>query len=435
MRRRLSYGALVASALVLQLTVLDTLPFPGGVAPDLVLLVIVAIAVTSGPLPGAVSGFTGGIALDVAPPAVHAAGAYTLVFCLIGYVCGLAAGEIERSAVMPLATMAFGGLAGSFLYTVVGVTFGEADVTWAAARHVLPLSVTYDVLLSPFVLYAVMRLLRWARSGAGESAATLMRTGHTAGAATMRGPGAPTPREPKIRPGTGGSAGWIGMGPASGVLAASGRSASGFSTSAAEQRRRAPLAAPPRLRFGPGKRLGAASAERQGVFAGGSLLGGTPVRLRLGGGSRLASLIGQAMRSRRHRSPRLGFGHARTAMTRSAPVRAGKMPRFGRRSRGSARSSTTGARRGGWMTGWRQPRPFRPRGPGGGPLWGDRPLRLGGGGRTRLGGGGRLRGGGPLRLGGGRRLGRGGGTRLAGGRRLRRSASLRNGGGRAGGLR
>ena len=106
MARALAYGALVATALIVQLTVLDVLPLPGGIAPDLVLLVVVAIALTNGPLPGLVVGFAAGLALDLAPPASHAIGAYALVFCLTGYVCGSVAGEIDRSAFLPIAAMA-----------------------------------------------------------------------------------------------------------------------------------------------------------------------------------------------------------------------------------------------------------------------------------------------------------------------------------------
>ena len=35
--------------------------------------------------------------------------------------------------------------------------FGNLDITWSTIGHVLPASVVYDVLLSPFVLYAVVR--------------------------------------------------------------------------------------------------------------------------------------------------------------------------------------------------------------------------------------------------------------------------------------
>ena len=49
MRRVVLPVVLLLAALVLQLTVLDRLPLPGGVAPDLVLLVVVALALSSGP--------------------------------------------------------------------------------------------------------------------------------------------------------------------------------------------------------------------------------------------------------------------------------------------------------------------------------------------------------------------------------------------------
>ncbi len=73
------------AAVVVQLTVLNRLPWPGAAAPDLVLLLVAAIAVGTGPAAGAVSGFCGGLALDTAPPAAHYAGEYALVFALVGY--------------------------------------------------------------------------------------------------------------------------------------------------------------------------------------------------------------------------------------------------------------------------------------------------------------------------------------------------------------
>src|SRR5438067_1239030 len=47
MRRVLLPVVLLLAALVLQLTVLDRLPLPGGVAPDLVLLVLFGVALAS----------------------------------------------------------------------------------------------------------------------------------------------------------------------------------------------------------------------------------------------------------------------------------------------------------------------------------------------------------------------------------------------------
>src|SRR6266487_1334094 len=67
--RRLALSVIaVAAALVLQLTVVDRLPLPGG-GPDLVLLAVVALGLTSGPMAGMLTGFLAGLALDIAPPA------------------------------------------------------------------------------------------------------------------------------------------------------------------------------------------------------------------------------------------------------------------------------------------------------------------------------------------------------------------------------
>jgi rod shape-determining protein MreD len=88
--RGLIGAVVVAVAVVLQLAVADRITFPGGTGPDLVLLTVAALALAIGPMAGAILGFCAGLALDVAPPAGHLVGQDALVFCLIGYVCGLA---------------------------------------------------------------------------------------------------------------------------------------------------------------------------------------------------------------------------------------------------------------------------------------------------------------------------------------------------------
>ncbi len=109
-RTALSAGA-IGVALVLQLTVIDRLPLPGG-APDLVLLVVVALGLTGGPVAGMLTGFWAGLALDVAPPAGYLVGEHALVFCLVGYGCGRLSGITDRSAASSLgiAAMAAAGV-------------------------------------------------------------------------------------------------------------------------------------------------------------------------------------------------------------------------------------------------------------------------------------------------------------------------------------
>src|SRR5437763_2929831 len=196
MRRVLLPVVLLLAALVLQLTVLDRLPLPGGVAPDLVLLMVVALALSGGPMSGMIWGFCVGLALDVAPPSGHLIGVYALVFCLLGYFCGLVSAELESSVLLPLAASALGAVAGAGLYAAVGIMLGNPDVTGPAVRHVLPLSVLYDVLLSPFVLFGVALASRLAARLAG----TAKPSGEpAAGTAAGRGPPArPDGKTPRI---------------------------------------------------------------------------------------------------------------------------------------------------------------------------------------------------------------------------------------------
>ncbi len=105
------------AAVVVQLTVVNRLPLPGGVAPDLVLLLVTAVAVSTSPMTGLVTGFAGGLALDIAPPAAHYAGEYALVFCLAGYFAARIAGALgattgERNRWVELGVMAAAAAAG-----------------------------------------------------------------------------------------------------------------------------------------------------------------------------------------------------------------------------------------------------------------------------------------------------------------------------------
>jgi rod shape-determining protein MreD len=156
-RRAALAAALLLLAILIQVTLLSDLPWPGAAGPDLVLVVVVALALTGGPVEGMLAGFCAGLALDVAPPATHLIGQYALVFCLVGYGCGRVGSHLSESVWAPIGVVAVGSAAGELLFALTGMIFGDLDVTWSAVGHVLPASVLYDVLLSPFVLYAVIR--------------------------------------------------------------------------------------------------------------------------------------------------------------------------------------------------------------------------------------------------------------------------------------
>jgi rod shape-determining protein MreD len=152
-------------AVVGQLTAVNRAPLPGGGAPDLVLLVVTALAVTTGPMTGMLAGFAGGLALDLAPPGGHLAGEYALIFCLVGYACGRIMTAVEeatgeRPTLTALTVMAAGAVAGEAGKAVLGKMVSDPSVSVAAIRHVLPRAVVYDLLLCAFVLWLVSAAVR-----------------------------------------------------------------------------------------------------------------------------------------------------------------------------------------------------------------------------------------------------------------------------------
>lgn len=158
MKRLIVVVAVLAAALLVQLTIVNGLPLPGGGVPDLVLLCVVAIGLVAGPRPGLIAGFCAGLALDLAPPSTGLIGQYALAFCLVGYLSGRWSATLRGSAVAAL-TAAAGAIAlGEVLVGILAVVLDTSVVTFAAVARVLPVAVIYDVVLSPVVMIAAVRI-------------------------------------------------------------------------------------------------------------------------------------------------------------------------------------------------------------------------------------------------------------------------------------
>jgi rod shape-determining protein MreD len=170
MVRGLISFVVVSIAVIVQLSIVDRIAFPGGAGPDVVVIAVAALALAGGPMTGVLIGFWAGLALDVAPPGSHFVGQNALVFCLIGYACGLVADvpnsegvpEQGRTALFEIVVTAVGAVLGEALAALLGAMLSDPRVTWSAIRHVLPVAGVYDVLLCPFVLYAAAVALRLA---------------------------------------------------------------------------------------------------------------------------------------------------------------------------------------------------------------------------------------------------------------------------------
>ncbi|MFJ8852824.1 rod shape-determining protein MreD [Streptomyces sp. NPDC102437] len=185
LNRILLSTVLVVVALVVQVSVLARLQLPGAV-PDLLLLVVLALAFVYGHVSGALIGFGAGLLADLAPPADHAAGRYALVLCVIGYLAGLAKPENGqlKSAMVPMIGVVAAAIGSTLLYAMVGALVGDT-----AARHVglgslLFTAAVYDLLLAPFVVPLVMAIARRTvndplsdASGGGDVAAGWLASG------------------------------------------------------------------------------------------------------------------------------------------------------------------------------------------------------------------------------------------------------------------
>ena len=357
MRALISF-VVAAVAVVFQVTIVDRIAFPGGAGPDLVLLTVAALALAGGPLIGALTGFWAGLALDVAPPGSHFAGQNALVFCLVGYACGLLSDEASpdadqgHTALFEILVTAAGAVCGEALAVLLGVMLSDPRVTWPAVTRVLPVAVAYDVLLCPFVLYAVAAVLRlagargegrpadWAASqvrnpapganqgpirplaaGSGPRLRLSERDKNPGSAGALRGSGV-SRREPQLKLGRREPQLKLGRPAhrATAAFAVSGLSAGSAQVRFGGRRREGVLG---------GSRLGGASAPGsalRGSGRGGSRLGRSTMGRSLLGGSvfsRSSAALGTTTRS--GRPARFGeparFG---------GPVRLGRPARFGR---------------------------------------------------------------------------------------------------------
>jgi rod shape-determining protein MreD len=406
----------VAVTVVLQLTIVNRIAFPGGAGPDLVLLVVAALALAGGPMAGVLTGFLAGLALDVAPPGSHFTGQDALVFCLVGYFCGLladdASGDAEQghSALFEIVVTAAGAVFGEALLALLGVTLSDPRVTWQAITNVLPAAVAYNVLLCPFVLYAVAAALRLGgargesrRAGWSPSQARTPAPGASQGAIRqlaggnvprlrlserdkgsgsiggLRGPGAVRPtarREPQLKLGRPGQRSPASLGAA---FAPAGLGAGTVRVKFGGRRREGVLGGSRSAGRGGSARLGSAGLGSSRL--GSSRLGSSGLSIsRFGGSSMGRSLLGGSVFSRKSssplsrsavfgRSPSLGLASAfRHRGNLAGGGLTGHAPRF---SRGSPLTRVTSALRRsgapkspgrGWLRGVSSRGPFSRRG-------------------------------------------------------------------------
>jgi rod shape-determining protein MreD len=157
--RGLLFTLVLLFAVVLQVSFFSFFSYDG-VVPNLVLLVVVAAALTRGPELAAILGFVGGLAIDLVPPADHVAGRWALALVLVGYVAGRVRQDAGRSSLVALGTVAAGSFVGTSVFALSGMLLRDPAIPVGEALQVIPTALVYDLLLAPFVLPLAMRMFR-----------------------------------------------------------------------------------------------------------------------------------------------------------------------------------------------------------------------------------------------------------------------------------
>jgi rod shape-determining protein MreD len=152
---------LLLIAVTVQMSMLPNLAV-AGVGCDLVLIVVIALALSRGPEFGAIAGFVGGLLLDVVPPADHTAGRWALALALSGYVAGLIRRETSTGPVGPAGvalTVVLGAALSFGVYSATGSLLHDPAVDWSAFGVRLGIAAGYDVVAAIVVIPIVMWVL------------------------------------------------------------------------------------------------------------------------------------------------------------------------------------------------------------------------------------------------------------------------------------
>ena len=155
MRRVLLLAAVIAASAAVESTVLAHLRL-GGARPDVLVIAVTAVAMASGPVPGATFGFSAGLVSDLlfASPV----GVSALVYTVIGFATGTARIYVTSSRTVVHLLLA---AAASFVSVwLSGLVLRVFDLSsWDFLVRTAPLVALYNLLLTPFVYPPVRALL------------------------------------------------------------------------------------------------------------------------------------------------------------------------------------------------------------------------------------------------------------------------------------
>ncbi len=155
--------AAVVALLLIIAAVAQTVLFPllptGFFRPDLFVLLVVAVALADGPLPGLRVGFTAGLIADLLI-SVAPAGLATLVLTVVGFTVGSLRPYLSQSSITaPLIVALVASGASTLAYGALALLLGDERFGgWILVEASLGVAI-YNAVLAPVVIGPVERLL------------------------------------------------------------------------------------------------------------------------------------------------------------------------------------------------------------------------------------------------------------------------------------
>jgi rod shape-determining protein MreD len=154
---------LLLVVLLLQRTLLAQLDVPFG-TPDLLAIVVAAVALQTGSTVGCFTGFLAGFGADLLSD--HALGRLAAVLCIVGYLLGMLRQDAERSIAVPLAAVAVGGVLAALLFAGTGVLVDDNRAGGSLLAERCLAAVLYGLIVTPFLYPLIGRLLGISREAA-----------------------------------------------------------------------------------------------------------------------------------------------------------------------------------------------------------------------------------------------------------------------------
>ncbi|MHB8513188.1 MAG: rod shape-determining protein MreD [Actinomycetota bacterium] len=155
-RRTLFAFLVIITGLLLETTVFGSNTL-GGTQPELVLLIVIAIAMEEGPAVGCLCGFFAGLATDLLLQLPKGLSAF--VFTSIGYAVGAMREQLQgTTAWLRIAVAGVGTALGLLLYGGMAALMGISGIELVSLLRRAGLAAAYSMLLAPFVVPFIRRV-------------------------------------------------------------------------------------------------------------------------------------------------------------------------------------------------------------------------------------------------------------------------------------